>query len=298
MHANRQHGRERTQCSAAAAVQSGWTHWQYSSSLIAQSHFNRGSSKNKNHRRRMLMDIDIFGDLIPYLKDTNITDVNWNGKDLWIDDLTKGRYKASEKLDTDFVTRLSAYVGNMTSQTINAYSPLLEAELPELRISILHESVAKSGRTISIRKTPAIMRMREKQIVSSHYMEQKVLSFLKAAVELGMNLVIAGLPGAGKTELLKFLTNYIPANQRVITIEDTLEIHYRDLHPEKDCVEMKVSPQMGYADAIKASLRQKPYWLLLSEARSAEVKYLLESLSTGTRCITTIHTDSALKIPD
>lgn len=244
------------------------------------------------------MDIDTFGDLIPYLKDSNVTDINWNGKDLWIDDLTKGRYKASEKLETDFVTRLSAYVGNMTSQTINAYSPLLEAELPELRISILHEAVAKSGRTISIRKTPAIMRMRENQIVSTHYTEKKVLSFLRTAVELGMNIVIAGLPGAGKTELLKFLTNYIPANQRVITIEDTLEIHYRDLHPDKDCVEIKVTPQMSYADAIKASLRQKPYWLLLSEARSIEVKYLLESLSTGTRCITTIHTDSALKIPD
>ena len=65
------------------------------------------------------MDIDIFGDLIPYLKDSNITDINWNGKDLWIDDLTKGRYKASIKLEADFVTRLSAYVGNMTSQTVS-----------------------------------------------------------------------------------------------------------------------------------------------------------------------------------
>lgn len=244
------------------------------------------------------MNLEIFGDLTTYIIDENVTDINWNGRDLWIDDLTLGRYKAPEKLSDEFVIKLTSYVGNMTAQTINAYNPLLEAELPELRISILHESAARSGRTISFRKTPAVMRMQEEALLSSGYTEQKIMTFLKHAVENGMNIVIAGLPGVGKTELLKFLTNYIPGNQRVITIEDSLEIHYLDLHPEKDSIEIKVSSQMPYAAAIKASLRQKPYWILLSEARSTEVKYLLESLSTGTKCITTIHTDSAFKIPD
>ena len=84
----------------------------------------------------------------------------------------------------------------------------------------------------------------------------------------------------------------------MITIEDTPELHYREINPDKDCVELMVSEGFGYTKAIKTSLRQNPKWLMLSEARSVEVKYLLESLSTGIRGFTTIHTDDVRKIPD
>ncbi|MGB4660019.1 MAG: ATPase, T2SS/T4P/T4SS family, partial [Mobilitalea sp.] len=87
-------------------------------------------------------------------------------------------------------------------------------------------------------------------------------------------------------------------SERVITIEDTPELHYREINPDKDCVELMVSEGFGYTKAIKTSLRQNPKWLMLSEARSVEVKYLLESLSTGIRGFTTIHTDDVRKIPD
>ena len=58
-----------------------------------------------------------------------------------------------------------------------------------------------------------------------------------------MNMMMCGLPGTGKTELLKFLTGYIPDNERAITIEDNLEIHYSEINPGKDCVEMKVDAE-------------------------------------------------------
>jgi pilus assembly protein CpaF len=110
---------------------------------------------------------------------------------------------------------------------------------------------------------------------------------------------MCGLPGTGKTELLKYLTGDIPENDRVITIEDNLEIHYAEINPGKDCVELKVdADRFDYVKAIKACLRQNPQWILLSEARSTEVKYLIESMSTGTHCLTTIHTDDVRKVPD
>ena len=110
-------------------------------------------------------------------------------------------------------------------------------------------------------------------------------------------MVVCGLPGTGKTELLKALTAYVPANQRAITIEDNLEIRYSEINPGKDCVSLKVDKDFDYTAAIKACLRQLPDWIMVAEARSTEVKYLLESMSTGTNCLTTLHTDSVLKIP-
>lgn len=82
------------------------------------------------------------------------------------------------------------------------------------------------------------------------------------------------------------------------TIEDNLELRYSSINPQKDCVEIKVSDNFGYADALKASKRQLPTWVLLAEARGEEVKYLLENISAGVHCITTIHLDDAGKIPD
>jgi pilus assembly protein CpaF len=113
-----------------------------------------------------------------------------------------------------------------------------------------------------------------------------------------MNFIFCGMPGIGKTECVKFLSQYVSGNERVITIEDTMEIRYAVTNPDKDCIEMRVSDVFDYADAIKTSLRLNPKWIMLSEARSKEVKYLLESWSTGVRGMTTLHTDDVRNIPD
>lgn len=240
-----------------------------------------------------------FGLLLPYIQDDNVTDINYNGEDVWIDDLINGRYKSDIVLTNEFVNQFSTKIADIVSENFNQYEPLLEAETETLRISIIHESVANTGRSISIRKTPIIKRFDEQKAISENYCSKEVLRLLKNCINGKMNMVMCGLPGTGKTELLKFLTGYIPENDRVITIEDNLEIHYRKINPGKDCVELKVNDdRFSYIKAIKACLRQNPQWILLSEARSAEVKYLIESLSTGTHCLTTLHTDDVRKVPD
>ena len=240
-----------------------------------------------------------YGELLPLIKDANITDINWNGAQLWVDDVRNGRYLDTTILEKDFVDAFSVRVSNVVSKQFNKYMPILEAETEELRITILHESVSHTGRAISIRKTPAIKRINfMESIRNGSYCSEEVANIMSNSVKAKMNIVVCGLPGVGKTELAKFLTNYIFPYDRVITIEDTLEIHYKSINPDKDCLEMKVSDQLGYTDAIKTSLRLLPQWILLSEARSVEVKYLLESVSTGAKCITTLHTDDVRKIPD
>lgn len=194
-----------------------------------------------------------------------------------------------------FATRIA----NVVSQNFNKYNNVLEAETESLRISIIHPSVAQGGIAISIRKTPPVCRLDREKMLETGYTNTEVLDFLEYCIAGHMNVVFCGLPGSGKTELLKYLTRHIEAEEKVITIEDNLEIHFSKINPNHHSVELKVGEQsLSYTQAIKVALRQNAQWILLSEARSKEVKYLLESFSTGLHGLTTLHTDDVRKVPD
>ena len=180
----------------------------------------------------------------------------------------------------------------------NKNNPLLEAETDNLRISILHDSVTNTGISISIRKTPAVRRINRDSIVKDDYCNGDIDTFMENAIRAHCTVVVGGLPGVGKTEYVKYLTQFIPAYERVYTIEDNLELRYSAINPGKDCVEIKISDTFGYSEALKASKRQLPTWVLLAEARGEEVRFLMESISAGVHCLTTVHLDDVSKLPD
>ncbi len=237
-----------------------------------------------------------FGPLTPYIEDAEVTDINYNGKQLWIDHLSKGRY-CEEFDEEDFIKQFCFKMANYVNCSFNVSSPILEAETKDLRISIVHDSVAKSGHSISIRKTPAVLRLNDAKMIKEKYASSDVLKLLKRMVENHCNIIVSGLPSSGKTELVKYLTQFIQDSERIITIEDTLELRAHDIYEEKDIVAMRVCERFSYVDAIKASLRQRPDWILVSEVRSHEVVHLLESISTGTHLMSTIHAYDATRIP-
>ncbi|MCD7709157.1 MAG: CpaF/VirB11 family protein [Clostridiales bacterium] len=247
---------------------------------------------------------EYFGPLWKFISNDEITDVDYNGREVWLTNIYNDRFKASqsyvdENMTPAFVEQFTQRISNVVSKQFNKRSPELEAETSELRVTVLHESVARSGRSISIRKTPPVIRISAQNAIEENYCTREILSLLVNCVIAGMNFIFCGMPGIGKTECVKFFSQYIPGNERVITIEDTMELRYSATNPGKDCIEMRVDGDtFSYADAIKASLRLNPNWLMLSEARSKEVKYLLESWSTGVRGMTTLHTDDVRNIPD
>lgn len=240
-----------------------------------------------------------FGPILPFVHDDLVTDINYNGRSLWIDHLEKGRYQVEDSGITDawilqFVQKLS----NKMNVQCNKSQPFLEAETDTLRVSVLHEAVTNTGFSVSIRKTPPIRRLSYQKMLKDQYCEKNVEAFLANAVKSGFNIVVCGLPGTGKTEFVKYLTKYIPPHEKVITIEDNLEIRYASINPDKDCVEIKVREDFTYDQAIRLSMRQLPTWVLIAETRSKEVTELLKALSTGTHCLTTLHTDTVRKVPE
>lgn len=244
-----------------------------------------------------------YGPFLQYLKRDDITDVDFNGRDLWIRDVNVGRVKVTDKdvieqLTENFIESFTAAVSNMLGENLTATNPTLEAETGNYRITVVHKSVAITGTGICIRKTLPEQRIKPGKAIQEHYCEEKVLHLLANCVKARLNMVFCGEPGVGKTECAKFLTTFIPEEEKVITVEDTLELHYHEINPGKDCMEIRVNEHYSYADAMSTVLRLTPKRVMLSETRSIEVKYLIQCWTTGISGFTTLHTDDVRKIPD
>lgn len=239
-----------------------------------------------------------FGVFWKYIQDPNVTDIDYNGSQLWLTDFKRGRYQANERITSQFLSAFTHNMANCVNRQFNSAHKVLEADTKELRISIIHPSAAASGISVCIRKSPCLVRNTIQEMIAENYCQKEILELLINCVHAKMNFVFGGEPGAGKTECAKFFMQFIPKDERVITIEDSLEIHYAQINPGADAVEIRIGPGFTYTDAIKTCLRQNPKWLMLSEARSIEVTSLLEQWSTGVNGFTTIHLDDLRKLPD
>lgn len=262
-------------------------------------------------KNSVLLDEACFGPLWKFIQDETITDIDYNGMDLWLTDIHKVKTKADSSVVTaKFLEVFINKVSMAVEQQFNPANPILEAESEELRITAVHESVTSTGRAFCIRKAPAVPRYHAEELIQQGYCSREILALLINCIRTKMNFVICGDTGVGKTEFAKFLSGYIRPQDKVITIEDNPEWHYAKLYPGNDCIAIKVKKDksdgsergsvtaMNYTNAIKTCLRLNPSWIMLSEARSKEAKSLLECFSTGVKGITTIHTDNVLKIPD
>lgn len=230
-----------------------------------------------------------FGSLLPFIQDDNITDVTWDGRMLWVDDINLGRYPVDVKLEKAFVDEFAQRIANYTEQAFNRNAPLLEARVGLLRISIVHEDTAHTGTSICIRKTSDTCRLEKEACISNGFCDEEVWNLLPKIIRSGFSCIAGGLPGVGKTEFLKLLSTYIPPHERAIVMEDSPEFHFALINPKNDCTEWQISKVFDYPTALKASLRQRPEWNILAEARGRETQYLMENFSSGIKVLTSTH---------
>ena len=241
----------------------------------------------------------LFKDLYPYIIDDDVTDIKWNGYELRIDDLKKGRYVSDVKLSDDFLDIFTTRVSNYVNVNFNASNPSLKAETPELRIQAIHPFVTGDKKYIlAIRKTPAIARITNETIVQEGYSDELFPYLIGGIVRAHMSGIIIGDVGAGKTELEKYISGFIPDDEPVVTIEDTLEMKLKQIYPQKDIYSVKVTDAYPAEEAIKDALRTNTKWMLIAEARGREIHEILEGASTGCLAWSTIHTKNVWEIPD
>lgn len=241
-----------------------------------------------------------WGDLVKFLNDDDVTDVSYsNGGQVWLKTLTRGVLRVDEPtINNALMEKIAFQCSNIMGKTFNMAHPFLDAESAELRLNFVHESIATNGIACVIRKTPAKIRLNKEKLIKEDYVSQALHDFLFRCVEGHCNIIVSGETGSGKTELVKYLAAHTRENEKVITIEDTLELHLDRIFPHRDIVSMKTNNIASYSDVLVTCMRQNPRWILLSEVRSAEaVMAVRNSISSGHNIISTIHSDKASAIP-
>ncbi len=241
-----------------------------------------------------------FGPFRSLLDNDDITDISYdNGGQIWIRSLTQGSLRVEvEGATPEFVEKLAFQCSNVMGTTFNNAKPFLDAESAELRMNFVHQSIATNGIALVIRKTPAKIRLEKEKLIQEDYFTPAIHDFLIKCVEGHCNIMVAGETGSGKTEFVKYLASHTKTNEKIITIEDTLELHLDKIFPQRDIVSMKTNNVASYSDVLVTCMRQNPKWILLSEVRSAEaVSAVRNSISSGHNILSTIHADKASAIP-
>ena len=272
-----------------------------SASANEETPINFGGDKKGNYEKDAdnFSNID-FGPLKRYLDDDNITDISYsNGGQLWLKSLDKGVYRADQQdVNNALMEKIAFQCSNVMGKTFNMAHPFLDSESAELRMNFVHDSIARNGIAAVFRKTPAKIRLEKNKLLNEKYVNLSIHDFLINCVKGHCNIIVCGETGSGKTELVKYLASHTADNEKLITIEDTLELHLDRIFPMRDIVAMKTNNIASYSDVLVTCMRQNPKWILLSEVRSAEaVTAVRNSISSGHNILSTIHADKSESIP-
>ncbi|MCR5477241.1 MAG: CpaF family protein [Lachnospiraceae bacterium] len=227
-----------------------------------------------------------FGLLDSIISDDTITEVMINGPDnVFIEQngrvhrLDK-RFESQRRLE-DVIQRI---VG-MAGREVNQANPICDTRLPDgSRVNVVLPPIALCGPTLTIRKFSKDPMTVEK-LIRYGSITQEIADKLKLLVEAKYNIFICGGTGSGKTTFLNALSNYIPKDERVITIEDSAELQIKGVENlvslETRNANASGAGQITIRDLIKSSLRMRPERIVVGEVRGGEALDMLQAMNTG-----------------
>ncbi len=210
-----------------------------------------------------------------------------------------GRLELTETVfaDNDHLLRIIRRIVSRLGRRIDEASPMVDARLPDgSRVNAVIPPLALDGPSLSIRRF-GHRPLKLQDLLAKQSLTTDMAKFLRAAIESRIGILISGGTGAGKTTLLNVLSSAIPAEERVITIEDSAELILQHRHR----VRLETRPanseglgELSQRDLVRNSLRMRPDRIIVGEVRGSEVWDMLQAMNTGHEgSLTTIHANSA-----
>ena len=242
-------------------------------------------------------DVLAHGPIQRFLDDPSVSEIMVNAPDL----IFVERDGRLEETDASFYSEahlrkvIDRIVGN-AGRTINESSPLVDARLDDgSRVNVVIPPLAIDSPTLTIRKfSHGSLKLTD--LLANGSLTEAAAGFLQAAVSSKCNILVSGGTGTGKTTLLNALSGYIPATERIITIEDTAELRLRQRHVVRlECREANVEGRgvIGVRDLVRNALRMRPDRIVIGECRGAETLDMLQAMNTGHEgSITTLHANA------
>ena len=248
-------------------------------------------------RKEIFQSVRQLGILQKLIEDPEITEIMVNG--------TNGVFVEKEgklkKLDIQFgskekLTHIIRQITSECNRVVNEASPIVDARLSDgARVNVVREPIALNGPILTIRRFPPKPITME-QLILSGSLTEECRRWLKERVEEGCNLLVSGGTGSGKTTFLNVLSQYIPKDERVITIEDSAELQLNSIvnlvSMETRNANVEGCREITIRDLIRTSLRMRPDRLIVGEVRGQEAVDMLQSINVGHSAMTTVHANS------
>jgi pilus assembly protein CpaF len=238
-----------------------------------------------------------YGPIEPLLKDDTITEIMVNGpKQVYIE--RNGKIEKTDITfeDDDHVMRVIDRIVSPLGRRIDESSPMVDARLPDgSRINAVIPPISLVGPCLTIRKF-ARDPLTVEDLIRFGTMTPEIANFLKACVEARLNIVVSGGTGSGKTTLLNVLSSFIPADERIVTIENAAELQLRQEHVvtlESRPPNIEGRGEVTIRDLVINALRMRPDRIVVGECRGGEALDMLQAMNTGHEgSMTTVHSNS------
>ena len=237
--------------------------------------------------------------LVPLLGNPQITDISYNGQDIYYVDNDLGRLKSEIVIDKQTAKDFVRQIANLSEKQFSYQNPKLDVSFGRYRFNAIHQSISRKSNEecvcFSIRIASSILRFAQ-----TNTLNPCVRELLDVLVNSNVSIVIGGLTGSGKTELQKYLASRMKENTRVIIIDNILELDQFIPEQNLDLNVWQVDEKREEASIqslVKNALRSNPDWLIVAESRGKEMLEVLNSALTGHPIITTIHAFDITSMP-
>lgn len=238
--------------------------------------------------------------LSPLLSDTEITDISYNGKDIYYLHNQFGRKKSNIEVSKDEVAVFIRQIANLAEKQFSYTNPSIDVSEGKYRINAIHQSIVRVENEKSISFSIRIASPNNRILTSKSFMNSKMKTFLLDCLKKQKSIVIGGPTGSGKTELQKYLLTSLEDNSRVIVIDNVQELEFIRSNPNLDITSWEANENhvnSSINDLIRQALRSNPDWLVVAESRGKEMNDVLTSVMTGHPIITTMHAKSLMSMP-
>jgi pilus assembly protein CpaF len=256
---------------------------------------------NAGERRNLVRDIQYemlgFGPLEPLLADPTVSDILVNThQQIYVE--RKGRLELTDItfIDDAHLLKIIDKIVSRMGRRVDESSPMVDARLPDgSRVNAIIPPLAIDGPILSIRRFSAVP-LQIDNLVEFRSMSAEMAQFIGALSEAKVNILISGGTGSGKTTLLNILSGYIPAAERVVTIEDAAELQLQQPH----VVRLETRPpniegrgEVTQRALVRNALRMRPDRIILGETRGPEALDMLQAMNTGHEgSMTTVHANT------
>jgi pilus assembly protein CpaF len=245
---------------------------------------------------QIVYEVTGLGPIEPLFRDPTISDILVNGpREIYVERAGRlSRVAASFRNDAHLLAVIDRIVSRV-GRRVDEASPMVDARLPDgSRVNAIIPPLALDGPVLSIRRFGTDLAVN--QLVANGTLTEEMMQLFASCVRARLNILISGGTGSGKTTMLNAMSTFIPAHERVITIEDAAELQLQQDHVVR--LETRPPNSEGHGevvarDLVKNALRMRPDRIIIGEVRSGEALDMLQAMNTGHEgSLTTIHANT------